>query len=74
MLAKPFVFCCRVNPAEGDGQKIIAVFVGVMLIESKGAPGICTTESKLQKPPVMEYWPLVRGPPASGWPIVPLTV
>ena len=28
---------------------------------------------KAQKPPVTEYWPLVIGPLASGWPMVPLT-
>src|SRR5262249_31119299 len=32
---------------------------------------VCTILGKAQKPLVSEYWPLVIGPPASGWPIVP---
>ena len=34
---------------------------------------VWTSDSRLQKPPVTEYVPPVSGPPASGWPIVPLT-
>jgi hypothetical protein len=40
---------------------------------SNGVPGVCTPERKLQKPPVSEKFPTVIGPPASGWPVVPLT-
>ena len=54
-LPRPPVFCCRVNPVEGEGQEIMAVLVGVIEIESNGEPGVCTTERRLQKPPVMEY-------------------
>ncbi len=50
----PFVFCCGLNPVEGDGQETIAVFVLVMEIASEIAPGLCTSESSLQKPPVRE--------------------
>ena len=38
-----------------------------------GAPGICTAEIKLQKPPVKEKLPPVIAALASGWPMVPLT-
>ena len=68
-----FVFCCNVKPVEGDGHETIAVFVGVMVMASNGAPGDCTTESKLQKPPATEKFPPLIAP-ASGWPMVPLTV
>jgi hypothetical protein len=42
-------------------------------IVSVGAFGVCTAVGNAQNPPVTEYWPLVIGPPASGWPIVPVT-
>ncbi len=48
------VFCCKVQPVEGDGQVTATVFVAVRVMESSGAPGVCTTESKLQNPPVNE--------------------
>jgi len=60
-----FVFCCKVNPAEGDGQDTIAVFEVVRLIVSSGAPGVWTVERKLQKPPVSEKLPPLIVP-ASG--------
>ena len=50
----PFVFCCKLNPVEGDGQETKAVFVAVSMMLKKGRPGVWTTESKLQKPPVKE--------------------
>src|SRR6185436_16732579 len=40
---------------------------------NSGAPGVCTTESKLQNPPVREKSPPLIAGPASGWPMVPLT-
>ena len=49
-----FVFCCKVKPVEDDGHEISAVFVAVRTMLNKGAPGICTTESRLQNPPVSE--------------------
>jgi len=61
-----FVFCCNVNPAEGDGQKINAVFVLVCRMLNKGAPGVWTAESKLQNPPVTVKMPPAIVPPASG--------
>ena len=60
-----FVFCCKVNPAEGDGQDTIAVFEAVRLIVSSGAPGVWTVERKLQNPPVSEKLPPLIVP-ASG--------
>ena len=38
-----------------------------------GVPGVCTTAIRLQKPPVREYCPPLSAPPASGWPMVPVT-
>ena len=72
-LATLLVFCCRLKPVEGEGHDTNAVFVVVSVMESNGAPGVCTTESKLQNPPVMEKFPPAIGPPASGGPMVPLT-
>ena len=69
----PLVFCCKLKPVEGDSQETIAVLVEVMVMASSGTPGVCTTESKLQKPPVREKLPPLIAP-ASGWPMVPLTV
>src|SRR5262245_37589232 len=66
------VFCCNVQPVEGEGQKTATVFVVVRAIESNGAPGVCTVAMIPQKPPsTLKLPPLIR--PASGWPIVPLT-
>jgi len=42
----PLVFCCRMNPVEGDGHETIAVFVLVSVMASKGAPGVCRTEKQ----------------------------
>ena len=67
-----FVFCCNTKSVEGDGQETIAVLVAVIVMASNGAPGVCTTESKLQNPPVTEKFPPLIVP-ASGWPMVPLT-
>jgi hypothetical protein len=64
-LATLFVFCCRVNPAEDDGQDTIAVFEVVRLIVSSGAPAVWTVERKLQNPPVSEKLPPLIDP-ASG--------
>ena len=38
-----------------------------------GNPGVCTTEMRLQKPPVSEKPPPLIAPPVSGWPMVPVT-
>lgn len=40
---------------------------------SVGAPGVCTAVGSGPKPPVSENSPPVIGPPASGWPMVPVT-
>ena len=65
-------FCWRLNPVEGNAHETRALLVAVSAIVSNGAPGVCTA-NKLQKPPTREKLPPVIGPPASGWPIVPLT-
>ena len=38
-----------------------------------GIPGVWITEIKLQNPPSNEKLPPVNVPPASAWPIVPVT-
>ena len=42
-------------------------------ITSVGAPAVCTAVGSAQNPLVTENCPLVIGPPASGWPMVPTT-
>ena len=53
------VFCCNVKPVEPDGHDTIAAVVPVRVIDSNGAPGVCTTESRLQNLPVIEKPPPV---------------
>ena len=64
---------CSTNPGVFGVHEIVALpgVAGAMV--SVGAPTACTACGKAQNPPVTEYWPLVSGPPASGWPMVPLT-
>src|SRR6185295_16649871 len=66
-----FVFCCRSNPVEGEGQETTTVFVVVRVMVSNGAPGVGTAVM-LQKPPLIVDESPVRLP-ASGWPMVPRT-
>ena len=40
--ATPFVFTCKLEPVEGEGQNTATVFVVVRAMESNGAPGVCT--------------------------------
>lgn len=63
-------FCCNVQP-ETFCHEMVIVFPDCEMF-SVGAPGICTTEIKLQNPPVTEKLPPAIAPPASGWPIVPM--
>src|SRR6266446_895867 len=72
LVVAKLAFCWRLNPVEGKAHETSAVLVAVSLIVSKGAPGVCCA-NKLQNPPTREKFPPVIGPPASGWPIVPLT-
>ena len=67
------VFCCNVHPVEGEGHVTATVFVAVRKMESNGEPGVCTAAIIPQKPPCNVKLPPVIEP-ASGWPIVPLTV
>ena len=67
-------FCCKVKPVALDGHATTAVLDEVRKIRNVGDPMVCTTDSKLQNPPVSEKLPPVIGPPASCCPIVPLTV
>jgi len=46
-----FVFCCNVQPVEGDGQVTATVFVVVRTMDNNGAPGVCTAAMMPQKPP-----------------------
>src|SRR5262245_56946999 len=63
---------CKTNPGVFGLHEIVAVTGPPGTMVSVGAPGVCTTESKLQKPPVREKLPPLITP-ASGCPIVPLT-
>ena len=44
---------CRVKPVVEEGQETMA-WLPERVIVSNGAPGVCTTEIILQKPPVTE--------------------
>jgi hypothetical protein len=66
--------CSKIQfvPVAGDHDTVAkSGEAGVMI--SVGTPGVCTACGKAQKPPVTENWPLVIGPPASGWLLVPVT-
>src|SRR5690349_13097986 len=47
-------FSSKPKPVAGNGHEITTVFVAVRNRDRSGAPGVCTPESKLQKPPVSE--------------------
>ena len=64
---------CNTKPGVAGVHEIVAVPGVAGVIVSVGAFVVCTAVGNTQKPLVTEYWPLVIGPPASGWPIVPLT-
>ena len=64
---------CNTKPAVAGVHESAALPGVAGAIVSVGAPVTWIATGKAQKPPVTEYWPLVIGPPASGWPIVPLT-
>src|SRR5271165_6176875 len=66
-------FCCNRNPVEADGQEMITLFAAVCRIVKGGAPGVWITLIRLQNPPVTEYCAPSIVPPASAWPMVPLT-
>ena len=64
---------CNTKPGVAGVQDIFACpdVAGAMV--RNGASAVCTAVGNAQNPPVTEYCPLVIGPPASGWPMVPLT-
>ena len=64
---------CSVKPGVDGVHQMVAKPGAALVMWSVGAPGVCTSVCNAQKPPVSEYWPLVIGPPASCWPMVPLT-
>jgi hypothetical protein len=64
---------CNTNPGVFGVHEIVAWPGATGAIARVGAFVTCTAVGKAQKPPMTEYWPLVVGPPASGWPMVPLT-
>jgi hypothetical protein len=47
------VFCCKLQPAEGEGQETTTVLVVVAKIFNIGAPGVCTAWND-QNPPITE--------------------
>ena len=64
---------CKTKPGVFGVHEIVALPGVAGTIVRVGAFVVCTAVGKSQKPPVTEYWPFVIGPPASGWPMVPLT-
>lgn len=66
-------FAWSENPVDGAGQATTTVFVDVRTTRNRGAPGLCTAAMIPQKPPSSVKVPPAMWP-ASGWPIVPLTV
>ena len=64
---------CKTKPGVFGVHEMVALPGIAGAIVSVGAPMTCTAVGNAQNPPVTEYWPLVSGPPASGWPMVPLT-
>ena len=64
---------CKTKPGVFGVQETVAPPSPLDRMVSVGAPGVCTAEAKLQKPPVNKKLPPVIGGPASGWPMVPLT-
>ena len=66
------LFCCRTKAVEGEGQETITLLAKRVTV-SNGAPDVCTTDIRIQKPPVTAKFPPLIPPPASGWPMVPLT-
>src|SRR5437867_191911 len=72
LVVERLAFTCKVHPVEGAGQATTTAFGADRKIRSLGAAGTCTAESA-HKPPVSEKFPPVIGPPASCWPMVPLT-
>ena len=64
---------CSTKPGVAGVHEIAACPPPAGIIVSMGALVPCTAVGNTQNPPVIEYCPFVIGPPASGWPIVPLT-
>ena len=46
-------FCCNVKPLEADGHEMVTLLPECVTV-NMGEPMVCTTEIKLQKPPVTE--------------------
>ena len=46
-------FCCNVKPVKVDGHDTLMLLPECVTVNT-GAPRVCTTEIKLQKPPVTE--------------------
>src|SRR6185369_15570130 len=61
----------RVKPDTVTGQEMTAWPLPRSLIFRRGAPGVCTTATPLQKPPSNLNCPLASAP-ASGCPTVPV--
>jgi hypothetical protein len=50
-LAMLLVFTGNVQPVEGEGYVAATVFVAVRVMESNGAPGVCTAVMTHPNPP-----------------------
>ena len=46
-------FCCNVQPVEGYGHETVTLLPECVMVKG-GAPRVCTTEMRLQNPPVSE--------------------
>lgn len=51
--AARLLFCCNVQPVDGDGHDTIT-WLPERVIVKGGAPGVCTTLMSDQNPPVSE--------------------
>ena len=63
---------CKTNPGVGGAHQIVAQPGAALVMYRVGAPGVCTSPGRAQKPPTrVNDPPLIA--PASDWPMVPLS-
>ena len=58
-------FCCNTKPDEAEGQTMLILLPECVTV-IVGEPGVCTTEMRLQNPPLTEKLPPDIEAPASG--------
>ena len=64
-----FEFCCNTKPDEAEGHDML-MLLPECVRDIVGEPVVCTTEMRLQNPPLTEKLPPLIAMPASGWPMV----